>query len=64
MRCTATDPTRDLDQRQCDQQAVAVVGIIDNAVTISGAICSDHLDAAVAWLHGLGAGTVAVTYLG
>jgi hypothetical protein len=64
VRCTAQDPTNELDQQQCDQQAVAVVGIIDNTVTISGAICADHLDAAVSWLHSLDAGTVAVTHLG
>ena len=63
MRCTATDPTRELDQQQCDQQAVAVVGLIDDRATISGAVCAEHIDAAVAWLHGLDAGTVAVNYL-
>ena len=64
MRCSSTDPNLDLDQQQCDQVAVAVVGIIDDRVTISGAVCSEHIDAAVAWLHSLDAGTVAVTRLG
>jgi len=64
MRCSSTDPNLDLDHQQCGQTAVAVIGLIDDRVTISGAVCAEHIDSAVAWLHGLDAGTVAVTRLG
>ena len=64
MRCTATtDPAAEIDTQQCDQAAAAVVGIFDDRATISGAVCAEHIDAAVAWLHGIDAGTVAVNYL-
>jgi hypothetical protein len=64
MRCTAiADPAADLDAQQCRNAAVAVVGLTDDCVTITGPVCADHIDAAVAWLHGLGQGTVGVSYV-
>jgi len=46
--------------RQGRQRRRLIAGVVGAAV-IAGA---EHLDEAVAWLHGLGAGTVAVNYLG
>ncbi|MSW40989.1 MAG: hypothetical protein F2842_02130 [Actinobacteria bacterium] len=62
MRCTATsDPAADLDAQQCDQQAVAIVGLTSDEVRVTGRVCALHVDGALAWLHGLGVGTVTVT---
>ena len=63
MRCTATvDPTADLAQPQCRNPAV-VVGLMHPTVVIDGPVCQEHLEAARAWLHGLGVATVGVSYL-
>jgi len=52
-----------LDAQQCNQPAVAVIGLTDDTVRLTGPVCAFHVDGAVTWLHGLGVGTVSIERL-